>query len=56
MKRHAHVLSQICRGDVWGFESYFTQLKRLCAALFTLEQAPKGLSNTKSSLYVLTFR
>ncbi|KAL6821853.1 fungal-specific transcription factor domain-containing protein [Trichoderma sp. SZMC 28015] len=43
------VMYKICRGDVWGFESYFTQLKRLCAALFTLEQAPKGLSNTKFS-------
>lgn len=43
------VMYKICRGDVWGFESYFTQLKRQCAALFTLEQAPKGLSNTKFS-------
>ncbi|KAL7955106.1 fungal-specific transcription factor domain-containing protein [Trichoderma compactum] len=45
------VMYKICRGDVWGFESYFTQLKRLCAALFTRGQAPKGLSNTKFSLY-----
>ncbi|KKO96895.1 hypothetical protein THAR02_11004 [Trichoderma harzianum] len=43
------VMYKICRGDVWDFESYFTQLKRLCAAIFTLEQAPKGLSNTKFS-------
>ncbi|KAL7793942.1 fungal-specific transcription factor domain-containing protein [Trichoderma afarasin] len=43
------VMYKICRGDVWGFESYFTQLKRLCAAIFTLAQAPKGLSNTKFS-------
>ncbi|KAL7908040.1 fungal-specific transcription factor domain-containing protein [Trichoderma velutinum] len=43
------VMYKICRGDVWGFESYFTQLKRLCEALFTLEKAPKGLSSTKFS-------
>ncbi|EHK16454.1 uncharacterized protein TRIVIDRAFT_40532 [Trichoderma virens Gv29-8] len=43
------IMYKICRGDVWGFQSYFTQLKRLCEVLFTLGQAPKGLSNTKFS-------
>ncbi|KAI5460513.1 fungal-specific transcription factor domain-containing protein [Mariannaea sp. PMI_226] len=43
------IMYKFCRGDVWGFGSYFTQLKRLCEALFTLRQATKGLSNTKFS-------
>ncbi|KAL7931194.1 fungal-specific transcription factor domain-containing protein [Trichoderma chlorosporum] len=43
------IMYKICRGDVWGFQSYFTQLKRLCETLFTLGQVPKGLSNTKFS-------
>ncbi|KAJ2976518.1 hypothetical protein NQ176_g4911 [Zarea fungicola] len=45
------IMYKICRGDVWGFESYFAQLKRLCAALFTLDQAPNGLTNTKFSFF-----